>query len=683
MPESTPHRFPTREVRIGDLAIGASNPILIQSMTIADTMNTEAVCEEIRRLVEEGCPLVRVTAPSRKEAENLRAIRSASGPTTSTCRWWPTSTSPPTPPSSRRHRGKSPHQPRKLRRPEAVQGVRGFPTRSTDSSSNGIRDKFVPLVKRLKMNGAALRIGTNHGSLSDRIMNRFGDTPEGMVESALEFVRICEDEGYRDIVLSMKSSIPSVMIAAYRLLVQKMIAEGMNYPIHIGVTEAGDGLEGRVKSAVGIASLLATGIGDTIRVSLTEDAHHEIGAAENILRAIPDELGSQPAAPVTDLAPWLALSTDSSHERRETDVVTMGSVAMGGDNPVRVEFDAALELTDGRARFRADDETRRAIRRAGREEGAEVLIVSPKWPTGAPRDSDLAAVRAALSGDAFVAAGRVDGGVRPPVILDWGSLEPPPAAIDSLAGSVHGFSFELVPEREETWDALDRAALPTRFTVDTAADGARVAAGARHPFALSLRPGAAYLPRLREVIARPELKRVPIVLRLPRDGSHAAMWGGSALNRGVGDSVCLTDEAFVADPWPTGGVDWDDDAVMEAYRLLQACRVRHTRAEFIACPSCGRTQFDLQSTTARIRARTAHLKGVKIAIMGCIVNGPGEMADADFGYVGSGAKKIDLYVGKERVERNIPEADAEERLVELLRAHDAWIDPPVETDAPT
>jgi (E)-4-hydroxy-3-methylbut-2-enyl-diphosphate synthase len=323
-------------VRIGDLCIGASNPILIQSMTIADTMNTEAVCREIRQLVEKGCPLVRVTAPSQKEAENLRAIRD-------------------------RLRADNIHVPMvadihftpnaALVAADIVEKVRINPGNYADRKRfqvfeisdaeyerelERIRDTFVPLVHRLKTNGAALRIGTNHGSLSDRIMNRFGDTPEGMVESALEFVRMCESEDYHDIVLSMKSSIPSVMIAAYRLLVQKMIAEGMNYPIHIGVTEAGDGLEGRVKSAVGIASLLATGIGDTIRVSLTEDAHHELGAARNILSAIPDELGPGATEPATDLSPWIDLSTDSSHARRETDAVQLGAIAIGGEHPVRV-----------------------------------------------------------------------------------------------------------------------------------------------------------------------------------------------------------------------------------------------------------------------------------------------------------------------------------------------------------
>jgi len=703
-------RLPTREVRVGSVSLGGNQPILIQSMTVSDTCDTDSVVAEIRRLVEVGCPLVRVTAPSIKDAENLREIK-------------------------RRLRNDGIHVPlvadihftpnAALLAAEIVEKVRVNPGNYADRKKfkvfevsdadyqegmEKIRDRFLPLVQRLKDHGTALRIGTNHGSLSDRIMNRYGDTPEGMVESALEFARICRAEDFHDIVFSMKSSIPKVMIAAYRLLVDRMLEEGMDYPLHIGVTEAGNGLEGRIKSTIGIGTLLRDGIGDTIRVSLTEDAEFEIGACHNILEALdletegtatasanarpsnspPPETGHTMVSP-SELSPRLgelvsaAPQTDSG--RRKTRAALIGRWKVGGDHPIRVE----TTVTVGRDGSISNEAV---LDQAGRELGAEVISVRLEDPAGASAPAYLQSL-----------ARRI--GIVP-LILEWPSTQT--SIPEALQEQIDGLSLPapLLPAGHASTPELDASEI-ARFLsgLPGFADGSGKLVRWKIPFTredgslrqpdptpileahekynceviLSCLPGPRWIGRVDVLVRQLDENALGssalISLDVPMDGASAPLLAGTLLLKGIGDVLHLHDwDEDATGPWPRGGIEWTEDPVQGGYQILQACRIRLTKTEFIACPSCGRTQFNLQSTTAKIRARTEHLKGVKIAIMGCIVNGPGEMADADFGYVGSGVGKIDLYVGKERVEKSIPEALAEDRLVQLLEDHGVWIAKP-------
>ncbi len=687
-----PARFPTRVVKIGDLAIGGEYPILVQSMTISDTMRTDDVVAEIRALVDAGCPLVRLTAPSKADAQNIREIRrrldrdGVRVPLVADIHFTPSAA---------------------LVAAEIVEKVRINPGNYADrkkfevfeisdaayaSELARIRERVLPLVRRLKDTGAALRIGTNHGSLSDRILNRYGDTPEGMVESALEFVRICEDESYHDIVLSMKSSIPSVMIAAYRLLVQRMSAEGMSYPIHLGVTEAGDGIEGRIKSAIGIGSLLASGIGDTIRVSLTEDSHHEIPAARNILEAIAIERdraladGDREAESAVHAAgaalpnrvdraeveSWRTLSTLAWSTRRRSGVWDLPGVSIGGTHPIRIERRVHTEVPG------ASDADATALLGAEAAAGRPAELMSIVL--------DPAASSPAEANDAVRQAREAAPGVS---VLVECATRPDPAWIAALASGVDAVGLHAVDASDVLMEALSPLGCPIRWRLATGVDPAPTvreilgrAGGRSMPTGFVLTPGPGYVSRGRALGDALAESDALVFLEAPADGASLPVAAGTLITEGIGDAICLVTHhpdgrvLVAAPPWPAGGVPWTRDPVSDAYRLLQACRVRLTRAEFIACPSCGRTQFDLQATTARIRRRTQHLEGVKIAIMGCIVNGPGEMADADFGYVGSGRGRVDLYVGKERVARNIPADEAEDRLVDLLDAHGAWVSPP-------
>lgn len=664
-----PHRRRTRGVRVGPLTIGGGHAIVVQSMTTSDTLDTEAVVAEVTSLVAAGCPLVRLTAPSIRDAENLREIRrqlDAGGvrvPLVADIHFTPHAA---------------------VAAAAIVEKVRVNPGNYADRKRFAVREysdaeytaevarateTLRPLVETLRSHHGALRIGTNHGSLSDRVLNRFGDTPAGMVESALEFVRACESMEFHEIVLSMKSSVPGVMIAAYRLLAARMDEAGMDYPIHLGVTEAGDGLEARVKSAIGIGSLLVDGIGDTIRVSLAEDSVHEIPAARAILMAVEEEGGAGPA--------WWKERTDPQPRRRSQPWV-LGGLGLGGEFPVRIEARLAL-------------------------------------PVGSPGKGWLGTLLSGIEGEApeFVSVQpAVDASVRPSLLLE--ALEAfrlelgAPRALPALLewsfggqGDVHlleaalpfvdGLSLAIAPPsgpRDEDRvrllaRLLLRARQPVRFRLpaSTATPGvmaARLAALCRDEGLNSVGflcdPGPRWIDRTRDLALGLTATMDPIFLEVPSAGPLGALRAGSMLLDGIGDTLCL-DPSIPATPWPPGGRTWSEDPVRSAWTLLQACRLRLTRAEFIACPSCGRTQFDLQSVTATIRARTEHLRGVKIAVMGCIVNGPGEMADADFGYVGSGPGKVDLYVGKERVRPGVAQAEATDRLVDLIREHGRWVEP--------
>jgi (E)-4-hydroxy-3-methylbut-2-enyl-diphosphate synthase len=683
-------RRQTRVVHIGDVPLGGNYPIRIQSMTISDTMDTAATVAETIQLVEAGCEIVRITAPSLNEAENLRHIkaelhrRGIRVPLVADIHFTPNAA---------------------LKAAEYVEKVRinpgnyvdkkKFATREYSDSEyqaelERIEERFKPLVFKLKQYGVAMRIGTNHGSLSDRIMNRFGDTPEGMVESALEFVRICERYDYHAIVLSMKASNPLVMIQAYRLLAARMAEEGMDYPFHLGVTEAGDGEEGRVKSAIGIGSLLEDGIGDTIRVSLTEDSVHEIPAAYAIARpynaplAAPDQVASLPVRLATRTAPLPPESRNPyGYRRRPSDEVRLGNLQVGGAQPVRVELATTVPLADVDGTL------------------AQIQALSTPTHPGAPV-CEMVRLQATSATD-LEAFARLrqrlpEAGLSVPL-----SLYLPLALLDSLPTLPEAAKCITAPDPmlpEGPWHEQVRrgAALVARhgmglewmLTLETIPDFLRATYGATLEGLASTasrlvelcrevtvpgvivsvdmaHPVAAY----RFLVAHLDAKglAVPLHVKTPALRGRAealfqgSIWLGTLLCDGLGDSLQIDSDLPAA------------EAISLSYNILQAARLRMSKTEFISCPSCGRTLFNLQTTTERIKSRMSHLKDVKIAIMGCIVNGPGEMADADFGYVGSGPGKISLYVGKECVERNLPEAQADERLIQLMQTNGRWVDP--------
>jgi (E)-4-hydroxy-3-methylbut-2-enyl-diphosphate synthase len=687
-----PRRRATREVRVGEVGIGGANPLRVQSMLTTDSLDTRASVEQIERLVAAGCEIVRLTVPSLREAENLPAIRAELGqrglrvPLVADIHFTPAAA---------------------LLAAEHVEKVRINPGNYADKKRFAVREysdseyaaeiervaeRFRPLVRRCRELGRALRIGTNHGSLSDRIMNRYGDSPRGMVESALEFLDVCEDEGFHDVVFSMKASNPLVAISAYRLLAARLgeRAPGCpSYPFHVGVTEAGDGEDGRVKSAIGIGTLLVDGLGDTIRVSLTEDPVKEVPVARALARLAEAMLAR--AAEVADPgAPFVA--DPLVHARRATRPVGRSSLEqrhgkaageaspgpaaqraagersateIGGESPIRVELDLGPVPADPASAAR---ELARAFARA-RGLACEGLLVECLDPEAGAR-LELFAKALAAAGIELPLAVRVEAG--------WAE------GAAAAAGRIVAMAGALVPDEELAAAAAcaARRRVPLEWELRAAVDG--VAGLVDRCLAASAAAGAAELlfsvdadlPVLAVRAAAARLRArgagdAPIVLRHRRAAGataeeaclRAAVELGAPLADGIGDAVALAGFADAAAALDLG------------YRVLQGARQRTTRTEFISCPSCGRTLFDLEEVTARIKARTQHLPGVKIAVMGCIVNGPGEMADADFGYVGSGPGVVNLYVGKQCVERKVPEAEAPDRLVELIRSHGRWVDP--------
>jgi (E)-4-hydroxy-3-methylbut-2-enyl-diphosphate synthase len=683
-------RRKTRVVRIGDALIGGDNPLVFQSMTTTDTLDTEATVEQTLRMVDAGCEIVRITAPTVKAAANLESIRTELDkrgcrvPLVADIHFDPAAA---------------------MTAADFVEKVRINPGNFVDSKRFAVREyddaqyaaelarieeRFTPLVEKLKKGGRALRIGTNHGSLSDRIMNRYGDTPLGMVESALEFVRICEKNDYGDIVLSMKASNPKVMIAAYRLLAARMTELGMDYPFHLGVTEAGDGEDGRVKSAVGIGSLLEDGIGDTIRVSLTEDPEYELPVCRELAapyaNATPE--GSRDDGPTGTVAPHANATPEGSrddgptgtvapnanatpegsrddgptgtvapyaddcfdYKRRATDSVKIGPFRLGGQHPVRL-------LT----RWKAP--------------GAEILgfleeqLQAPQalepeiidWTVGSDEDlDDLLDAKNTLSGETSRIAflGRI-----PDAHAPWAdALE----AVDAIAWG-EPFDADLGDRLLPAAKNAGKPVLIDAATVERALEGERKCREAEVACLVTLSPEAGRSPlhEYRRLVAglRKAGSNAPVHLAAPASGLDAAVLLGSLLCDGIGDSVQIYSETHPR------------ESLRFAYNVLQAAGVRITKTEYVSCPSCGRTLFDLQSTTERIKSKTGHLKGVKIAIMGCIVNGPGEMADADFGYVGGAPGKINLYVGKECVRKGVPSEESDQALIDLIRSHGKWVDP--------
>jgi (E)-4-hydroxy-3-methylbut-2-enyl-diphosphate synthase len=642
-------RRPTREVRIGDVGVGGANPIRVQSMTTTDTRDTAATVQQCERLAAVGCEILRVTAPSITDAENLGAIRAellrrgVRAPLVADIHFTPNAAL-----EAALHVEKVRINPGNYADKKRFE-QREYGDAEYAAEVERVQERVRPLVRRLKQLGRALRIGTNHGSLSDRILNRFGDTPLGMVESALEFLAVCEDEGYFDVVFSMKASNPQVAIQAYRLLAARLDARAPgrpSYPFHVGVTEAGDGVDGRVKSAIGIGALLEDGIGDTIRVSLTEDPVKEIPVARALARRY-DARGAEPAAkaPADPRAPWVA--DPFAHRRR----ASQASGGVGGAEPVRVEAWLGPVPAEPEAAARA---LARELAGLG-EVACEGLLADVLEPADVARAAAFAdalakrgvTVPLALAAPPALAAAVAEAGARVVVRIDAA-----PAALPALAAPVE-WSFRVSAERlAATLDAALAVSAPPQL----------VSVDAQLPV---------HAVRLLAALLAARGLALPIALRHRADpfaDAEGALLAaatdlGAPLCDGIGDLVSL------------GGFGSLGRDVELAYRILQGARLRTSWTEFISCPSCGRTLFDLEETTARVKAVTGHLRGLKIAVMGCIVNGPGEMADADFGYVGSGVGKVNLYVGQECVVRGVPTEDAPARLVALIRERGRWVEP--------
>lgn len=584
-------RSRTREIVVGDprdggVIIGGNNPIVTQSMLTADTMDTEACVKQTIELVNVGCQIVRITAPTVKDAENLKNIV-----------------------ARLRSMGiKVPIVADIHFKPEAameavkwVEVIRINPGNYADSKKFAVKtytdeqyqaeidrmeQKFIPLVQKCIELKRAMRIGVNHGSLSDRIMNRYGDTPQGMIESALEFARVARKHNYHNFKFSMKSSNPKIMIQCYRLLVKQLkeLGEDWNYPLHLGVTEAGEGEDGRIKSAIGIGSLLCDGIGDTIRVSLTEDSVHEIPVCYELINLIPNltvRKNEIPSSSLSELNKYSFPFDPYSYQRRPTtEVLSSSGIPVGGNNLVRV-FVTAEQFEKLPLQLKNHPD----IRPEGIFENSKIVEVDPLEDLGELPQNAI-------------------------VTVSDKTILPPIAAFRLLAAKMN--------ER-----------------------------GYKNPILLKdcfIKPG--------KTIENPLL--------------YASVSIGALLCDGIGDAILVRSE---------------EDAVKAlklAFNILQSAGCRSFKTEYVACPSCGRTLFNLQEVTAKIKARTSHLKGVKIAIMGCIVNGPGEMADADFGYVGGAPGKVNLYVGKTPVKFHVPESEAVDRLVDLIKEHGKWVEPPCE-----
>lgn len=631
-------RYPTRVVHIGDVPLGGNNPIRIQSMTTTDTMDTLATVEQSIRMIEAGCEYVRITAPSIREAQNLQEIkkelkkRGYTAPLIADIHFTPNAAELAA---------------------RIVEKVRVNPGNyadkkkfeSLDYSDAGyiaelerIRERFTPLVKICKEYGTAMRIGTNHGSLSDRILSRYGDTPLGMVESALEFLRICEDNNYYNIVLSMKASNAHVMVQAYRLLIQKMQEENMNYPLHLGVTEAGDGEDGRIKSAVGIGALLEDGIGDTIRVSLTEDPEFEIPVAKNLVQRYNNRAGHQFIPEVTEL-PY----SPYDYKKRETIEVEN----IGGHHVPRVIADFSEKQAIKPATFFAV--------------GYNYSIPLDKWNL-----SDQACD--------YIFVGDNDVDFEIPGTLGLIYNESSWKVLKDKTRCYPLFDVEQYATANETSEELNFISL----SIDTVTNSSffpdlmKEIKKNNVVFVVetSNEHGMAEQRRIFIEFLKNQFKVPVIIKRTYKNISeeqfqlHASTDNGALLLDGFGDGIWIKQYNSTA----------PKNVNLTAFGILQATRTRISKTEYISCPSCGRTLFDLQETTAKIRTRTDHLKGVKIGIMGCIVNGPGEMADADYGYVGTGVGKITLYKGREVVERNINSEKAVDALIELIKKHGDWIE---------
>lgn len=637
-------RRKTIPVRVGDVLIGGDNPIVIQSMTTVDTMDTLGSVEQSIRMIESGCELVRITAPSLKEAENLRNIkdelrkRGYKAPLVADIHFTPNAAE-----LAARIVEKVRINPGNYADKKKFEII-DYSDRSYQEELERIRERFLPLVKICKENGTAMRIGTNHGSLSDRIMSRYGDTPLGMVESALEFLRICEDENYHDIVISMKSSNTQVMVQAYRLLVHKLDEGGFKpYPLHLGVTEAGDGEDGRIKSAVGIGTLLEDGLGDTVRVSLTEDPEFEAPVAANLVARYSGRENHAAIEPIRHYP-----LTPFEHNKRHS----LEVFNIGGSNVPRVIADISA--------------IHHVTAKEMKQVGHFYLPELDKWKMN-DQGADFV-----FSGDFPIPFMLPNGLKEIQYYHHWLAAEDKvnkyPAfslAEFKLAEDLHvGLNFLMVSD-VEVEEALPFLEGKKDVVLILHSDNAHKMAALRRAF-VKLMEHHSQIP----VIARVDYP----IQEQDKTMLFAATDVGGLLVDGLGDGIMIGSNAYKNLP---------REAILEQVKLhnsvsfgvLQAARTRMSKTEYISCPSCGRTLFDLQETTAMIRKRTDHLKGVKIGIMGCIVNGPGEMADADYGYVGSGKGKITLYKGKEVVKRSVPSEKAVDELINIIRKDGMWREP--------
>jgi (E)-4-hydroxy-3-methylbut-2-enyl-diphosphate synthase len=644
-------RRKTRVVMVGNVGVGGDNPVRLQSMTTTDTLDVEATFRQSVKMIEAGCEIVRITAPTVADAQAIGKIKEKlvkagfNQPIVADIHFSPNAAD-----AAAEFCEKVRINPGNFVDNKRF-AVKEYTDEAYAAEIERIEERFTPLVHKLKRLKRACRIGTNHGSLSDRIMNRYGDSALGMVESALEFARIAEKNDYRELIFSMKASNPKVMIAAYRMLVSRLDELGMNYPLHLGVTEAGDGEDGRIKSAIGIGSLLEDGLGDTIRVSLTEDPELEIP----VCRTMAKPFNARPAEPFREEAkkPKYHCADFYSYARRKADYFPVGPIVVGGLDLVRAFLRVPETMTAEGLLASYEAQLKKA-------QGADPEVVE-----FAVRDEKSLArfktIREALRSEtsrlAFLA--RVEGPLS--LVLD---------AVKTA--DIVCWATPVESDYVVYLKALKDRGIPNLVEAEDAVAARKYDASSRYkevPTLVSLRgtDSSKLLQEYRLLAAYGD--RSPILIRAPREAGaeeqvlRSATLIGGLLCDGVGDAVLIDADL----PFERG--------IELLYNTLQGAGVRITKTEFVSCPSCGRTLFDLQTTTERIKSRTGHLKGVKIAIMGCIVNGPGEMADADFGYVGGAPDAINLYVGKEVVQKGIPFAKADDALVDLIKKHGKWVEP--------
>jgi (E)-4-hydroxy-3-methylbut-2-enyl-diphosphate synthase len=695
-------RRKTRTVMVGNIGVGGNNPIRVQSMTTADTLDTDSTVAEAIRLVNVGCEIVRITTPTAKDAENLKNIRAAldakgiNVPLVADIHFNPNAAM------------EAARWANKVRiNPGNFADAKRFAERDyTDDEYRAeldkIEEKFAPLLERCKELGRSIRIGTNHGSLSDRIMNQFGDTPEGMVESALEFAEVARKYNFHDLIFSMKASNPKVMIQAYRLLAARLDERGWDYPLHLGVTEAGNGEDGRIKSAIGIGSLLEDGLGDTIRVSLTEDPELEIPVAVRLARrysrideAILEKASATDETPTILPEAFTHLETsqiipdrrDPYHfVRRSARVVQVGSVRLGGENVPQVialltqtrleellKANRELPLAGSKKKTSTEaptvpdiyvvDEFTPEIIELKKAQGEKLPLLAQVY------DEADAQIALEAGADALMLVLYAQSGTTnlPQVrlVAQLAVANDKPLFLQSVASGNALYSAVTSYDTPELDNLLEAAYTSHEVGVNELVLGLGLDSSARTIWSYRL-----LAAKLQELgwdypihLEAPGLKQGVVEDYLINDSIAT----GSLLADGIGDSI----QVMQGENSPLTG----EQQIQLAFNILQAAGARSSKAEFIACPSCGRTLFDLQSTTARIKAKTGHLVGVKIAIMGCIVNGLGELADADFGYMGGAPGKVNLFVGKTSVEKGVATEEAVERLISIIKQHGRWIEP--------
>lgn len=628
-------RRPTRQVMVGNIGVGGDNPVRIQSMTTSSTRDVDATIEQIIKLADTGCEIARVTVQGMKEADACEQIKNGliqrgyTIPLVADIHFYP---------------------PAAMRVIDFVDKVRINPGNFVDKRASfkvieyddisykfeldRIEEKFTPLIEKCKGLKRSMRIGTNHGSLSDRIMNRYGDSPRGMLESALEFARLCRKNDYHDFMFSMKSSNPQVMIQAYRLLAAEMYQLGWDYPLHLGVTEAGQGEDGRIKSAMGIGTLLLDGLGDTIRVSLTEDAWHEIDPCQRLINMAVSYQG-QGVAPFTE-------NYRHIEEFKRRHVSFPEGIALHRNGSVFVSVSAKdVKSTDFYRQIGCEGQL--GLPKIKVDSVDQLILTDECYETNAKQK--------------IKSLQEIGVGIASRFPMD-NSLQI--ISLEQAAEVVKKGRFSLTPNNQN----FSQKAIVVQD--EPPAEWASIETIQPAMIFLSPSTNRLHYSRLFFEWLQSRNIHIPVILQFHYTCSkddlviQAAAECGALLSDGLGDGICI-EAPFEITFLRTLG-----------FNILQAARMRTSKTDFISCPSCGRTLFDLQDVTKRIRSRTAHLPGVKIAIMGCIVNGPGEMADADFGYVGSKPGMIDLYVGKECVERDISFGEADDRLIALIKAHGKW-----------